>query len=134
MTEAAGCGLESSELCCDLDMPDLDGCDACDSCGGCGGCDLSLGFLSLAAIGTFLASVPGGERSIQRLLLFTIGGYQRWVSPRLAPRCNLSPSCSAFARSSIEELGAVDGMAATAERLRTCAAAASARRSGPARI
>jgi putative membrane protein insertion efficiency factor len=40
-----------------------------------------------------------------RLVLALIAGYQRLVSPVLAPRCRFAPSCSHYAREAIEQHG-----------------------------
>jgi len=43
------------------------------------------------------------------VLLWLIGGYRRFVSPLLGPRCRFAPSCSAYALDAVREHGAVRG-------------------------
>ena len=54
------------------------------------------------------------------LLLALIGGYRRWVSPLLGPRCRFIPSCSAFGLEAIERHGPWRGGWLTLRRLLRC--------------
>jgi hypothetical protein len=107
---AAGAGW------CDVggcDMPDCDvpGCDVpdCD----CGGCNLLRvsAVLALAAL-----VVPAGTGGVVAAL---IRFYRRWLT-RLTPVCPATPSCSAYALSAVQTLGARRGLAAVARRVRAC--------------
>jgi putative membrane protein insertion efficiency factor len=67
--------------------------------------------------------VPPPARGLtrsRRLAIQTIRIYQRWISPRLKPRCLLEPSCSHYAALAVEHHGLVGGGIATARRLRRC--------------
>ena len=57
---------------------------------------------------------------MSRLLLALIGGYRRWVSPLLGPRCRFVPSCSAYAAEAIEIHGAARGSLLAVRRLGRC--------------
>ena len=54
------------------------------------------------------------------LLLAIIGGYRRFVSPLLAPRCRFVPSCSAYAAEAIGRYGAARGSLLAVRRLGRC--------------
>jgi putative membrane protein insertion efficiency factor len=49
-----------------------------------------------------------------------IGGYQRFISPLLGPRCRFHPSCSAYAGEAIQRFGLVRGAWLAARRLARC--------------
>jgi putative membrane protein insertion efficiency factor len=55
-----------------------------------------------------------------RLLLVVIGGYRRWISPLLAPRCRFVPSCSAYASTAVRSHGAARGSWLALRRLARC--------------
>ena len=55
-----------------------------------------------------------------RLLLALIGGYRRFVSPLLGPRCRFAPSCSAYAAEAIGLHGAGRGSWLTVRRIARC--------------
>ena len=55
-----------------------------------------------------------------RLVLAVIAGYQRLVSPLLAPRCRFAPSCSAYARAAIEQHGLGRGSWLALRRVARC--------------
>lgn len=55
-----------------------------------------------------------------RLAIELIRAYQRWLSPRLLPRCVLEPSCSHYAALAVEHQGLVQGAVSTVRRLRRC--------------
>jgi putative membrane protein insertion efficiency factor len=50
----------------------------------------------------------------------TIGLYQRFVSPLLGARCRYYPSCSQYARLSIEHFGILRGIVLASWRLLRC--------------
>ena len=55
-----------------------------------------------------------------RLLLALIGGYRRFISPLLAPRCRFAPSCSAYALEAVQEHGALRGSWLAVRRVARC--------------
>ena len=68
-----------------------------------------------AAIGPArTATVPA------RLLMLPIGGYRRFVSPLLGPRCRFEPSCSAYAYTALATHGAVRGLWLAVARIARC--------------
>ena len=52
--------------------------------------------------------------------LALISGYQRWISPGLAPRCRFYPSCSTYAVQALRAHGIGRGGALAARRLLRC--------------
>lgn len=57
---------------------------------------------------------------LKTLLLAWIGGYRRWISPLLGPRCRFIPSCSAYGIEAIERHGPWRGSWLTLRRLLRC--------------
>ncbi len=55
-----------------------------------------------------------------RLGVALLRGYQRWISPLLAPRCRYHPSCSAYAVQAIQGYGILRGSVLAAWRLLRC--------------
>ena len=55
-----------------------------------------------------------------RLILAVITGYQRLISPLLAPRCRFAPSCSSYAVEAIEIHGLGRGGWLALRRLTRC--------------
>ena len=55
-----------------------------------------------------------------RLLMLPIGGYRRFVSPLLGPRCRFAPSCSEYALSALAEYGAARGLWLAVKRIARC--------------
>jgi uncharacterized protein len=55
-----------------------------------------------------------------RVLLVPIVGYQRFLSPLLAPRCRFAPSCSQYAVEALRTHGALRGLWLSARRLARC--------------
>jgi uncharacterized protein len=64
-----------------------------------------------------VTSRPG---PVARLLLAVIGGYRRWISPLLGPRCRFHPTCSAYAASALREHGAGRGSWLAVRRVARC--------------
>ncbi len=54
------------------------------------------------------------------LVLDILGLYKVFVSPFLAPACRFEPTCSEYARQSVERYGAVRGSWMAAKRLLRC--------------
>jgi len=61
-----------------------------------------------------------GQSWAARALVAAIGGYQRWISPALGPRCRFYPSCSQYAKTAIEVHGALRGSGLAVRRLAKC--------------
>lgn len=62
-----------------------------------------------------------GRRSAgARLLLLLIGGYRRFISPLMAPRCRFAPSCSAYALEAVQRHGALRGAWLAVRRVGRC--------------
>ncbi|HXR41792.1 MAG TPA: membrane protein insertion efficiency factor YidD [Acidothermaceae bacterium] len=57
---------------------------------------------------------------IARGLLLAIGGYRRFISPLLGPRCRFYPSCSEYAVRAIRVHGAGRGALLAVRRLGRC--------------
>ena len=55
-----------------------------------------------------------------RVLLALLRGYQRLVSPLLAPRCRFLPSCSQYAVEAVERHGAGRGSWLALRRVTRC--------------
>jgi hypothetical protein len=55
-----------------------------------------------------------------RLLSIILVGYQRFLSPLLAPRCRFEPSCSSYAREAVVVHGAGRGTLLACWRLLRC--------------
>ena len=57
---------------------------------------------------------------IKKLLCLLIRAYQLTISPLLGPRCRFHPTCSEYAITSLEQHGAIKGLALTIKRLLRC--------------
>jgi putative membrane protein insertion efficiency factor len=57
---------------------------------------------------------------VTRALVALIGGYRRWISPVLGPRCRFAPSCSAYAAEAITTHGALRGGWLALRRIGRC--------------
>lgn len=55
-----------------------------------------------------------------RLLIKSLQGYKRYISPLLGQRCRFHPSCSVYAMTAIERHGAVRGSLMATTRLLRC--------------
>lgn len=55
-----------------------------------------------------------------RPLIALIRGYQRFLSPLMAPRCRYHPSCSSYAIEALRELGPLRGTIVAAWRVLRC--------------
>ena len=65
-------------------------------------------------------SAAGRPGPVARLLLLLLGGYRRWISPLLGPRCRFAPSCSAYAVQAVSTHGALRGSGLAVGRLLRC--------------
>lgn len=57
---------------------------------------------------------------VQRILLFFIMVYRRWLSPLKPPSCRFTPTCSEFAAEAIVRYGALRGTWLALRRLARC--------------
>lgn len=55
-----------------------------------------------------------------RALIALVGGYARWISPLLGPRCRFLPTCSSYAAEAVAVHGALRGSGRTMARLARC--------------
>ena len=76
-----------------------------------------------------IQSVPKAARThitfpntigIKSLMIGAIRFYQLFVSPQDTPVCNFLPTCSEFGVQSIRELGIIQGILLTSDRLQRC--------------
>ena len=56
----------------------------------------------------------------QKLVITSIKGYQRFISPLLGSNCRFTPSCSAYATEAIERFGVVKGGWLASKRILRC--------------
>lgn len=68
------------------------------------------------------AAVPVERELTTRALAGAIGGYRRWISPRLRGRiaCRFEPTCSAYGLASVEKYGALRGGWRAVKRIARC--------------
>ncbi len=57
---------------------------------------------------------------IQSLLIATLRGYKRFISPMLGQRCRFTPSCSQYAIIAIARHGSLRGSWLAARRVARC--------------
>lgn len=57
---------------------------------------------------------------MSKLLLLVLGGYRRWISPLLPPRCRFYPTCSSYFIQALENHGFVKGTTMGVIRLLKC--------------
>lgn len=55
-----------------------------------------------------------------RFALLLIQGYRRFISPAFPPSCRFTPTCSAYALTSIERYGLIRGGWLATKRLARC--------------
>lgn len=93
-----------------------DGCDGCDP-----GCNLIFFTRLLPRLSTLLLVVAlvAPASGLNGLFRAPIRLYRRHLT-HLTPRCPSSPSCSEYALSAIDRLGARRGLAEAAARIRGC--------------
>jgi hypothetical protein len=57
---------------------------------------------------------------MRSVLIVLIVGYQKYLSPFLAPSCRFSPSCSSYAIEALRKYGVMKGLWLTVLRLCKC--------------
>lgn len=60
------------------------------------------------------------KRRPRDLLIGLVRCYQRWISPRTAPCCRFTPTCSAYAIQALERHGAFFGSVLALWRILRC--------------
>jgi putative membrane protein insertion efficiency factor len=60
------------------------------------------------------------EYLLRKPLLLLIRGYQRYLSPFLAPHCRFTPTCSQYAHEAIERHGMLRGGWLALKRILRC--------------
>jgi putative membrane protein insertion efficiency factor len=56
----------------------------------------------------------------QRVVLYLLQGYKRYLSPMFPPACRYVPTCSEYAMEAVERYGALRGSLMAAARLLRC--------------
>lgn len=56
----------------------------------------------------------------RQLVMLLIRGYQRFVSPAFPPSCRFTPTCSAYALTSVERYGLFKGGWLALKRIARC--------------
>ena len=57
---------------------------------------------------------------MNRLILYIIRGYRRFISPLFPPTCRFYPTCSQYAQQAFEKYGVFKGVWLTIKRLVKC--------------
>ncbi len=57
---------------------------------------------------------------MSHLILYTIRGYRRFISPLFPPTCRFHPTCSHYAQQAFERYGTFKGSWLTIKRLVKC--------------
>lgn len=55
-----------------------------------------------------------------KIILFPIKGYQKFISPMLGPHCRFTPTCSEYAVQAIEQHGIMRGLFLATRRVFKC--------------
>jgi uncharacterized protein len=82
------------------------------------GCGLEMLLVAPSTVRRVRAEAPGGR--VADRLIAAIRVYQREISPRRAPCCHFTPTCSAYAVQALEQHGALRGSRLTLRRLVRC--------------
>jgi len=56
----------------------------------------------------------------QKLIITTIKGYQRFISPLLGSNCRFQPTCSTYAIEAVNRFGAIKGCWLASKRILRC--------------
>ena len=56
----------------------------------------------------------------QKLIIISIKGYQRFISPLLGSNCRFQPSCSSYASEAINRFGVIKGGWLASKRILRC--------------
>ncbi|HAE81329.1 MAG TPA: membrane protein insertion efficiency factor YidD [Lachnoclostridium sp.] len=57
---------------------------------------------------------------VKKIIIKSIRGYQKYISPLSGPHCRYVPTCSAYAIEAVEKYGTVKGGFLAAKRILRC--------------
>lgn len=57
---------------------------------------------------------------LSQLFIKLIKGYQKYISPMMAPHCRFTPTCSQYALESFQRHGVVRGLILSTKRILKC--------------
>ena len=57
---------------------------------------------------------------VKKIIIKSIRGYQKYISPLSGPHCRYVPTCSAYAIKAVEKYGTVKGGFLAAKRILRC--------------
>lgn len=60
------------------------------------------------------------KTAIQRIIILSIRGYQKWISPLMGPKCRFYPSCSSYTIESVIKFGSLKGLWLAMKRILKC--------------
>ncbi|MBL6735312.1 MAG: membrane protein insertion efficiency factor YidD [Shewanellaceae bacterium] len=60
------------------------------------------------------------KKTIQRVIILCIRGYQKCISPLMGPNCRFYPSCSSYAIESVKKFGSLKGLWLAIKRILKC--------------
>jgi putative membrane protein insertion efficiency factor len=60
------------------------------------------------------------SRTLVRLLVLVVRGYQLGISPLLGPNCRFYPSCSHYCQEALQEHGVTQGLWLSCKRVLRC--------------
>lgn len=55
-----------------------------------------------------------------KLFIGLIKGYQKYISPMMAPHCRFTPTCSQYALEAVQRYGVVRGLILASKRILKC--------------
>ncbi|HCG59696.1 MAG: membrane protein insertion efficiency factor YidD [Clostridium sp.] len=57
---------------------------------------------------------------VKKIIIKSIRGYQKYISPLSGPHCRYVPTCSAYAIEAVEKYGTIKGGFLAAKRILRC--------------
>ena len=57
---------------------------------------------------------------VKKIIIKSIRGYQKYISPLSGPHCRYVPTCSAYAIEAVEKYGSIKGGFLAAKRILRC--------------
>jgi putative membrane protein insertion efficiency factor len=55
-----------------------------------------------------------------KIFISLIKGYQKFISPMMAPHCRFTPTCSQYALEAVQRYGVIKGLILTCKRILKC--------------